>query len=278
MRRAVLSVALFFAATSAWAHERIISAGSGITELIFALGAENQLVGVDITSKAYISHEIPTLGYHRQLSAENIIALTPDRIVGSKEMGPETTLSLLRQAGIEVNILNSGEQIDDLLQRVEQVGQLTGKSEEAAQLNRKIQKQVKHIESRLAAQKARKRILFLVIHSGRAPMVGGSQTAADTVIKLAGGENPAAAVVESYKPLSMEAMVEMQPEVILLSQHTSESIRGLDGLLEKLPLLAATPAGQHKALYTLDGTALIGGLNLKSLEEAERLNKVLYDQ
>ncbi|MBD8513906.1 ABC transporter substrate-binding protein [Photobacterium sp. WH77] len=278
MKRAVLSVALFFAATSAWAEERIISAGSGITELIVAMGAESQLVGVDITSKAYTGNGIPTLGYHRQLSAESIIALTPDRVVGSKEMGPETTLSLLRQAGISVDILNSGDTINDLLKRVEQVGQLTGKQAQATQLNSQIQQQVKRIESRLADKHTPKRILFLTIHAGRAPMVGGRHTTADTVIRLAGGMNPAATAIESYKPLSAEAMVEMQPDIILLSTHASQSIGGLNGLLKSLPLLAATPAGQNNALYTIDGTALIGGLNLKSLEEAERLNQVLYGQ
>ncbi|MGB7996138.1 MAG: ABC transporter substrate-binding protein [Photobacterium halotolerans] len=278
MKRAVLSVALFFAATSAWAEERIISAGSGITELIVAMGAESQLVGVDITSKAYIGNDIPTLGYHRQLAAESIIALTPDRVVGSKEMGPETTLSLLRQVGISVDILNSGDTIDDLLKRVEQVGQLTGKPEQATQINSQIQQQVKRIESRLADKHTPKRILFLTIHAGRAPMVGGRHTTADTVIRLAGGINPAATAIESYKPLSAEAMVEMQPDIILLSTHASQSIGGLKGLIKSLPLLAATPAGQNNALYTIDGTALIGGLNLKSLEEAERLNQALYGQ
>ncbi|WP_120510718.1 heme/hemin ABC transporter substrate-binding protein [Photobacterium salinisoli] len=278
MNRAVLSVALFFAATSAWAEERIISAGSGITELLVAMGAESQLVGVDITSKAYVGNDIPTLGYHRQLPAESIIALTPDRVVGSEEMGPETTLSLLRQAGISVDILNSGDTIDDLLKRVEQVGQLAGKTAQATQLNSQIQQQVKRIESRLASSQPPKRILFLTIHAGRAPMVGGRHTTADTVIRLAGGMNPAATAIESYKPLSAEAMVDMQPDVILLSTHASQAIGGLKGLIKSLPLLAATPAGQNNALYTIDGTALIGGLNLKSLEEAERLNQVLYGQ
>ncbi|MCM0149641.1 heme/hemin ABC transporter substrate-binding protein [Photobacterium galatheae] len=276
MRRAALSAVFLLTAATAWAGDRIISAGSGITELINALGAEDQLVAVDITSKTYVNDDIPKLGYHRQLSAESIISLAPDHLMGSEEMGPESTLSLLRQAGIQVDILNSGETIADLMQRIHQVGQLTGKTHKAEALAADVQDRVSKIEQRVANQKNRKRVLFLTIHGGRAPMVGGSKTTADTLIQLAGATNPAAQQVEAYKPLSTEAMIDMQPDVILLSTHTSQAIGGIDGLLKTMPLLAATPAGQNKAIITVDGTALIGGLNLKTLEEAERLNQKLY--
>ncbi|GAB6261866.1 heme/hemin ABC transporter substrate-binding protein [Photobacterium sp. R1] len=278
MRRAALSAVFLLTAATAWAGDRLISAGSGITELVYAMGAEDQLVAVDITSKSYVHDDIPKLGYHRQLSAESIIALAPDHLLGSEEMGPESALSLLRQAGIQVDILNSGETIADLMQRIQQVGQLTGKTQNAEALAAEVQHRISVIEQRLANQKSRKRILFLTIHGGRAPMVGGSNTTANTLIQLAGGLNPAAIQIDAYKPLSSEAMVEMQPDVILLSTHTSQSIGGKDGLLKTLPLLAATPAGQNKAIITVDGTALIGGLNLKTLEEAARLNQTLYGQ
>ncbi|MDO6705453.1 hemin ABC transporter substrate-binding protein [Photobacterium sp. 1_MG-2023] len=279
MKHAALSALLFLTtSTTAWAGERIISAGSGITELMYAVGAEDQIVAVDITSKAYVGDEVPKLGYHRQLSAESMIALNPDRVLGSEEMGPESTLNLLRQAGIKIDILNSGETVEDLASRVTQVGELTGKQEAAKTLVDTIHQQVSGIQQRLTAQSDRQRILFLTIHGGRAPMVGGRHTTADTLIQLAGGINPAAEQIESYKPLSAEAMLAMQPDIILLSTHTSQSIGGIDGLLKTLPLLAATPAGQQKKIVTIDGTALIGGLNLKSLEEAERLNQALYGQ
>ncbi|QUJ68719.1 ABC transporter substrate-binding protein [Photobacterium sp. GJ3] len=279
MKHAALSALLFLTtSTTAWAGERIISAGSGITELMYAVGAEDQIVAVDITSKSYVGEDVPKLGYHRQLSAESMIALHPDRVLGSEDMGPETTLNLLRQAGIKIDILNSGETVEDLASRVIQVGELTGKQEAAKILVDTIHQQVTSIQQRLTAQSDRQRILFLTIHGGRAPMVGGRHTTADTLIQLAGGINPAAEQIASYKPLSAEAMLAMQPDIILLSTHTSQTIGGIDGLLKTLPLLAATPAGQQKKILTIDGTALIGGLNLKSLEEAERLNQAIYGQ
>lgn len=277
MKRIALATALLITASSVWANERIISAGAAITELINALGAQEQLAAVDITSKSMVDSSVPKLGYHRQLSAESLIALNPTRILGSNEMGPKTTLELLQQAGINVDILNSGETVNDLLVRIEEIGRITGKEADAAQLQANVTKKVAAINATLAKQKTRKKVLFLMIHDGRPANVAGRDTTADTVIKLAGAINPAADAVESYKPISTEAMVDMQPDIILISSRTLSTIGNADELLKKIPLLSATPAGQNKALATIDGTALIGGLGLKSLSEAERLNNVFYN-
>ncbi|MGF1702342.1 ABC transporter substrate-binding protein [Photobacterium makurazakiensis] len=276
MKRFTLATILFFAATSTFASERIISAGAAITEIINAMDAQEQLVAVDVTSKSMVDDDMPVLGYHRQLSAESLIALTPTRLLGSNEMGPQTTLDLLKQAGIIVDVLNSGETVEDLMVRIDQVGELTDTSSKAKALKNEVKGKVTAINANLATQDNKKKVLFLMIHEGRPANVAGRNTTADTVIRLAGAINPAADAVESYKPISLESMVEMQPDIILLSSRTMSKIGSADELLKQMPLLAATPAGQNKALAMIDGTALIGGLGLKSLSEAERLNTVFY--
>lgn len=278
MKRFALATALLLAANSSYASERIISAGAAITELINAMGAQEQLVAVDVTSQSLVSDDMPVLGYHRQLSAESLIALNPTQLLGSNEMGPKTTLDLIQQAGIEVDVVNSGETVDDLLARIKQVGELTQTEEEARLLQVQVQKKVDSISQTLAQQTEKKKVLFLMIHEGRPANVAGRNTTADSVIRLAGAINPAANAVESYKPISLEAMVEMQPDIILLSSRTLSQIGSAEDLLKTMPLLAATPAGQNQAVVTIDGTALIGGLGLKSLSEAERLNQVFYNQ
>ncbi|KLV07090.1 hemin receptor [Photobacterium aquae] len=276
MKRFALAATLLVVSQSSLASERIISAGAAITELIYAMQAQNQLVAVDITSKGLIDDNIAVLGYHRQLSAENLIALEPTLLLGSNEMGPSSTLDLIKQAGIDVDVVNAGETVDDLMTRIDQVGAVTGKNNEALALKSKVSKTVAAIEKNLSGQHQPKKVLFLMIHDGRPANVAGRNTTADTVITLAGAINPAADSVSAYKPISMEAIVEMQPDIILLSSRTMHSLGSVDELIKKMPLLAATPAGQNKALATIDGTALIGGLGLKSLSEAERLNRVFY--
>ncbi|MDG4870911.1 hemin ABC transporter substrate-binding protein, partial [Guyparkeria sp. 1SP6A2] len=70
--RLLASVLFLFCANHLSAAERVISAGSSVTELIFALGGQDQLIAVDVTSNEPRTRELPQVGYHRQLSAEGL--------------------------------------------------------------------------------------------------------------------------------------------------------------------------------------------------------------
>lgn len=264
--------------SSTLAAERIISAGSSVTELILALGAEQQLVGIDVTSVAPPSLALPKVGYHRQLSAEGLLALEPTQLLGSNEMGPDTTLNQLKSAGVDVEVIISDSTPQGLLQRIDQIASLTHSEAAAGPLKQQVNDALKALQAHQPDASARKKVLLLLIHEGRAANVAGSDTVPDAMITLAGGVNPAATQLTSYKPLSMEAMVEMQPDVILVSGRSYDKMGGADAILAAMPMLAATPAGQSKQIITVDGHALVGGLGLKSLAEAQRLQALLYPQ
>lgn len=269
----VATIALSLTASYATANERIISAGSAVTELILALEQQDQLVAVDVTSKLPQGMTLPKIGYHRNLSSEGLLALAPNRLIGSDEMGPDTTLAQLKSAGVSVDIVNTDATPAGLLARIDEIAELTGAETQAQQLKTEVNKKIAALEANKPSEA--KKVLFLLIHEGRPANVAGKETPPDAIINLAGGINPAADKLTSYKPLSTEAMVEMQPDVILVSGRSLEKIGGADEILKKMPLLAATPAGQNKRFITIDGHALVGGLGLKSLEEAERLSKLL---
>ncbi len=278
--RLTLSVVLtFLPQTAVMAAERIISAGGAVTEIIEALGASDQLVAIDLTSTQPTKSELPVVGYHRQLSSEGLLALNPSRIIGSDEMGPASTLNTLKEAGVKINVVNSQSDIDGLLTRINEIAQLTHTQSKAQSLERDIQTKVAQLEQKnLEQQKiaSTKKILFLLIHEGRPANVAGRNTTPDAIIKLVGGVNPAAEKLESYKPISTEAMIEMQPDIILVSGRSFDKLGGADAILKKMPLLAATPAGQSKSIITIDGHALVGGLGLKSLAEAKRIQTLIY--
>lgn len=71
-----------------FAQERIVSAGSTVTELILALGAEQQLVAVDVTSEVPSSLNLPTVGYHRRLAAEGLLTLDPTHLIVQMKWDP----------------------------------------------------------------------------------------------------------------------------------------------------------------------------------------------
>ncbi|AIS56831.1 hemin ABC transporter substrate-binding protein [Vibrio coralliilyticus] len=273
--KGIAALSLSAVAATAMANERIISAGSAVTELILALEQQNQLVAVDVTSELPQDLELPKIGYHRRLSSEGLMALNPTRLIGSDEMGPETSLSQLKTAGVEVDIVNTRPTPEGLLERIDEIAALTDSQKNAEALKAEVNQQISSLEKNKAKTKEAKKVLFLLIHEGRPANVAGASTTPNAIIELAGGINPAASKLDSYKPLSTEAMVEMQPDVILVSGRSYEKMGGADAILAKMPLLAATPAGQSKNIITVDGHALVGGLGLKSLSEAERLSQIL---
>lgn len=269
------TLSLCFIASASLANERIISAGSAVTELIVALGQQQKLVAVDVTSELPAELTLPKIGYHRQLSAEGLLALGATRLIGSDEMGPDTTLNQLRSAGLEVDVVNTEPTPEGLLLRVDQIASLLHAQSQASALKQKIENQITALENNKLDDKSAPKVLFLLIHEGRPANVAGRDTTPDAIIKLAGARNPAANQLKSYKPLSTEAIVDMQPDVILVSGRSYNKLGGADEIVAKMPMLAATPAGQNKRIIQIDGRALVGGLGLKSLSEAERLSALL---
>ncbi|MCU8503085.1 ABC transporter substrate-binding protein [Vibrio vulnificus] len=259
------------------AQERIISAGSAVTELILALHAEQSLVAVDVTSQLPEGQPLPKIGYHRRLSAEGLLALSPTKLIGSDEMGPAPVLQQLKSTGIDIEVVNTQANVDGLKARIDQIAAILNKPQEAQQLKSLVDQQVQSLKANQPTEQ-KKKVLFLLIHEGRAANVAGTDTTPDAIIRLAGAINPAADRITAYKPLSSESMVEMQPDVILVSGRSFEKLGGPDAIIKMMPLLAATPAGQNKQIMAIDGAALVGGLGLKSLAEAKRLNQLLYTQ
>ncbi|MCG9628622.1 helical backbone metal receptor [Vibrio mediterranei] len=262
--------------SSATAAEKIVSAGASVTELIYALDAQSKLVGVDVTSVTPEGTTIPKVGYHRALSAEGLLALEPTLVIGSDEMGPKPALDQLSRVGVDVEVVDTSSTIEGLNHRIDQIAKLTNSEAKVGELKEKVAQQVEALNSNQPSQSNMKKVLFLLIHEGRPANVAGNGTTPDAIIKLAGSINPAASQIDSYKPLSNEAMVEMQPDVILVSGRSYEKMGGSDAVLKALPLLAATPAGKNGDIVTIDGHALVGGLGLKSLAEAKRINELLY--
>ncbi|WP_446291763.1 heme/hemin ABC transporter substrate-binding protein [Vibrio vulnificus] len=272
---ALLSTALSMPLQAA--QERIISAGSAVTELILALHAEQSLIAVDVTSQLPEGQQLPKIGYHRRLSAEGLLALSPTKLIGSDEMGPAPVLQQLKSTGVDIEVVNTQANVDGLKARIDQIAAILNKPQEAQQLKSLVDQQVQSLKANQPTNQ-KKKVLFLLIHEGRAANVAGTDTTPDAIINLAGAINPATDKITAYKPLSSESMVEMQPDVILVSGRSFEKLGGPDAIIKMMPLLAATPAGQNKQIMAIDGAALVGGLGLKSLAEAKRLNQLLYTQ
>ncbi len=240
------------------ASERIVSVNGTLTEIIYALGAQERLVGVDTTSR--YPHEVETLpnvGYQRSLSAEGILALTPDRVLASEAAGPPTVLEQLRTVGIEVDVIKTEESIEGVINKVRQVARLLGLEERGEVVVAAIQADAAELEQALAQYTSRPQVLFLLNIGQGNDLAGGAATSADAMIRLAGAVNVMAPAFEGYKPLSAEAAIAAAPEVILLTERNLETLNGAAGIMNRAGL-AHTPAGQTGRIVAMDGLYLLG--------------------
>ncbi|WP_062265654.1 heme/hemin ABC transporter substrate-binding protein [Endozoicomonas arenosclerae] len=261
---------------SASEEKRIISAGNGITEIIYALGAGDQVIAVDLTSNYPAQvNKLPKLGYHKQLSAEGILALKPDMLIGTDDMGPKSTITQLEMAGLEVESYNTDNSAENIHERISSMATLLGKEQEGKELWQSIDNDLKAAE-KLAEGKDKPKVLFLLAMEGRTPSVSGSGTEANALIKLAGGYNPAEEQFNSYKPLSNESLLVMAPDIIIYSDRG----RGLtqEQLLDSQPVLKQTPAGKNGRIMMVDGRLLLGGLGPRTGETALGLAKAFYPE
>jgi iron complex transport system substrate-binding protein len=252
------AAAITMAAVAAHAASpRIVSVGGSTTEIVYALGAGDTLVGVDSTSLyPPVATDLPDIGYVRQLSAEGLLSLNPDLILAGAEAGPAAALEQTASAGVEIVKLEEGFTPEEVYAHIATVGTALGREDEAAALAETLKTDIEQALAEVATSSSKPRILFM-LQGGRGPMlVSGRHTAADAMIELAGGVN-AVTEFDGYKPFSPEAVTVAAPDVILLTDQTVEALGGVEKILADAAL-AATPAGQNGRVVTMDALYLAG--------------------
>ena len=236
---------------------RIVTLSGTITEIVFALGASDQVVGVDASSSyPQAVNEMPKVSYHRRLSAEGVLSLAPTLVIATSEAGPPAAIEHLRSAGVELLILPHEPTVESALAKIELIATTLGASKTGETLIARIQAQLALARSSHPTQTAKIKVLFIYARGQGTLNVAGRATGADTIIELAGGVN-AVQGYAGYKPLTSEAVIAAAPDVILLLDKGLESIGGSAALWE-LPGLVLTPAGRKRRVISLDGQLLLG--------------------
>ncbi|WP_020410160.1 heme/hemin ABC transporter substrate-binding protein [Hahella ganghwensis] len=250
---------------------RVISIGGALTETIYALGREEVLIASDITSYfPEAAASLPKVGYQRALSSEGILSLKPDLILASEEAGPLSVVQQIQSTGIRWVTLPTPESLDDVYQNIEQLGAILGARNKANSLVEDIKKQASVLQQHINHQEGSSRILFVLQHTGGAPMVAGSNTSAHRIIELAGARN-ALEEVEGYKPMTPEAVVQARPDLILTTRMGLDQVGGVEAMLG-IPGLALTPAGRQQRVVAMDSLLLLG-FGPRTVSAAEQLHQ-----
>ncbi len=183
--------------------DRIVSVGGAVTEILYALGADKNIVGVDSTSlyPARASAEKPNVGYMRQLSAEGVLGLRPSLIIASEGSGPKETMDVLRAAHVPIVTVPDVFSGEGIVEKVRAVAQAANATERGQCVTAAVRADLDALAALRGKVTKPKRVLFVLsLVNGRA-MAGGGKTAADGIIAMAGAVN-AVTDYDGYKALT----------------------------------------------------------------------------
>ncbi len=256
VRRLLLALALAVLvgpAPQARAAERVIALGSDVTEIAFAIGRGDRVVGVDDTSDfPPAAQALPRLGYYRSLAPEPLLALRPTLILASPGAGPEAVLRQMERAGVRVVRLTQAYDAPAVAAKIRSIGAALDARAAAEALARQTSAALAR-EGARGGQRPPRMLLVLATAPGRV-LAAGSNTAGDGFIRLAGGVNGFRA--QGYKPISAEAALAAAPEVILVPSHVVAMMGGLEAVARE-PVLARTPAARNGRILVVDSQAAL---------------------
>ncbi|MEH2506312.1 iron complex transport system substrate-binding protein [Bradyrhizobium sp. AZCC 1578] len=235
---------------------RIVSIGGAITEILYALGFEDRLVGVDSTSLyPAAAREKPDVGYMRQLSAEGVLGLNPSLVLAAQGSGPKETIDVLEAAKVPLVLVPDTFSEAGLLDKIKLVGHAMDADKRAECLTAAVSDDLTQLRELRAKVTKPVRVMFVMsLLNGRA-MAAGKNTAANEIIALAGGIN-AIDGYEGYKPINDEAIVAAKPDVVLSIQRGKDSLDAEAVYVH--PAFALTPAAANKAFISMEGLYLLG--------------------
>lgn len=238
--------------------ERIVAAGGVVTEVLYALGQQDKVVGVDTTSQwpPEALKDKKSVGYVRALSAEGVLSLKPSQVIAVEGAGPPDALALLKESGTPITMIPEALSPEAVVGKIAAIGKAAGVAEPAQQLATAVKDRFDELDKLRSGLPRQKRVLFVLSLQNGRTLVGGRATTADAIIALAGGVN-AASTVEGFKPMTDEAIITAAPDVVLMMRHSSAHNAGPDELFA-MPAFSETPAAKQKSLIRMDGLYLLG--------------------
>lgn len=223
-------------ALSAQAFERIVAMSPDVADVVVALGATNKLVGKDATNNNPALKNVPAVGMHRNITAESVLAVKPDLVLGSYMVQPVSVYQRLNGLNVKAANVAPKEGVDYFASSIKAIGIYVGKKSQGEQLANKWN------SGMTPMQATGKR--YLLSYDGR--IVAGKGTVGDELIRRAGGIN--AANVSGLKPMSREGWLAAKPDVIIIADHNQAVIGGISKFSQR-PEIAASSAGKNGGVH-----------------------------
>ena len=239
-------------------RSKIVVAGGSITEIVYFLGMEDKLVGVDITSNfPKEAKKLKSIGYLRNLSIEGILSLSPGLVLAEEDIGPPIIVNQLRKTSIDLRIIKEKNNLNGIHNKIVCISKILNTSldenEDYVELQKKLYRvrNLKKINS-----KKIKKILLILMMRGSSPVVAGKNTSGQGFIEMIGHEN-SMKNLNGWKPVSSEEIIKKNPDYIIITKRAFKSFSSLDQFLS-IPGISSTLAAKKKNIIVKDGMSMLG--------------------
>jgi iron complex transport system substrate-binding protein len=251
-----------------------VSIGGAVTEILYALSLKDRVVAVDATS-LYPDEALkqkPSVGYFRALSAEGILGLNPSLVLAIDGAGPKETISVLESAAVPLVRVPDRYDGSGIVEKIRMVADVAAAAGRGACLAQQVESDLASLATLRAKVTQPKRVMFVISFLNGKPMVAGRNTAADGIIRLAGGIN-AIDAYEGYKQIADEAVIAAGPDAVLVMQRQQEPLDAKT--LFAQAAFAMTPAAASQSFVAMDGLYLLG-FGPRTARAARDLAAALY--
>ncbi len=259
---------------------KIVSTNGTLSEILVALGFEDNIVGVDVASTYPPSlQQKPKIGHNRDISAEGVLALNADLALGIAQMVKPEVAEQIRATGTKLLLFGHDYDVEGAKQLIRTVADSLGQSAKGDSILSALDVDLSLADSIVAQSGSKPKVLFIYARGTGTMMVAGQRTQLNKMIELAGGINAVQGFLD-FKPLTSEALVAANPDVILLFDSGLSSLGGIDGLLQ-VQGISQTNAGKNRKVVEMDGQFLTGfgpRLGKAILELAEKIHGETGDE
>ncbi len=239
---------------------RIVCLSKQLTEMVFAFGKGHDIVAVDLSSTYPDSAKLlKTVGYHRALSPESIIAMNPDLVIHSNDIGPDNVLAQITNTGLNIKAFGGANTIDSAKLLLIQLGEFFGLQKKAGSLITKMDEGIATAARNLNALNIKDTPTVMIIHFGRANniyfVMSGRKGVGDNMIELAGGK----AVkydAKGARQISAEAVAVSNPDIIIATDYGYDQMGSVEKF-KTVPGVGLTKAAKNNRIYRFEEHDLI---------------------
>ncbi|MGA1142127.1 MAG: heme/hemin ABC transporter substrate-binding protein [Ilumatobacteraceae bacterium] len=237
---------------------RIIVLNEAIAEIVVSLGMQQFIIGRDATTTLASLANVAEVSNGHDISAESVLSLRPSVVIGDTRTGPPEALQQLRAAGVAVLVAPEVWTLSDLPSRVEMIAGALGIPRAGDRLVDLTQRAIDDALRGVGAYADVLRVAFLYVRgTASVYLLGGTGSGADELVAATGAVDVGALNgLSAFTPLTAEAIVQADPDVLLVMTRGLDSVGGIDGLLA-LPGVSSTRAAATRAVIAVDDDLLL---------------------